>query len=89
MMSCREIVQLASEGLDHPLSLRQRIALRLHVSMCSACARYRRQLRALDRIFRAACTASGRAKPGAAAGAVAPRLSAAKREELRRRLGSG
>lgn len=52
MFSCREAVRLASEALDHPLTLRRRIELRVHLAMCDACRSYRRQVGALDRLVR-------------------------------------
>ena len=51
MISCKEVARLVSEGLDRELPLRRRIGLRFHLMMCSACARYRRQIEALERII--------------------------------------
>ena len=34
MLNCKETTRFISEGLDHRLSLWQRINLRLHVMMC-------------------------------------------------------
>jgi len=51
-LSCKEASRLISEGMDRRLSFPERIALRLHVSVCDACSRFTRQLaflrRALD-----------------------------------------
>lgn len=52
LFSCREAVRLASEALDHPLGLRRRMELRVHLAMCSACRAYRRQIGLLDRLVR-------------------------------------
>ena len=38
---------MQSEALDHPLSFRQRIGLRIHLFLCKWCNRYGRQLRFL------------------------------------------
>ncbi len=46
MMSCREVIVLANDHLDHRLSMGQRIGLRMHLAMCQHCRRYLRQLRA-------------------------------------------
>lgn len=50
MLSCREATRLLSEGLDRELPLRQRVSLRLHVMMCSACRAYGRQIEALSQL---------------------------------------
>lgn len=47
MPSCRDISQLFSDGLDRNLPLRQRLSIRLHVSMCGFCRRYEKQLHLL------------------------------------------
>lgn len=47
MPSCRDISALVSEGMDRRLPLMKRISIRLHVSMCSLCRRYVKQLHLL------------------------------------------
>ena len=42
-MHCRKATQLISEGMDRPLTRRERVALRFHLMLCTACKRYRRQ----------------------------------------------
>jgi predicted anti-sigma-YlaC factor YlaD len=37
MMSCKQMTYLMSQQLDRELSARERMALRLHVMMCSGC----------------------------------------------------
>jgi len=37
---CREASRLQSEALDQPLSLPQRLGLRLHLLICKWCRRY-------------------------------------------------
>ncbi len=44
IFSCKESVRLASESLDHDLSLGRRLALRFHLLLCPPCARYQRHL---------------------------------------------
>jgi hypothetical protein len=46
-MSCDQASRLLSDGQDQPLCLTERTALRLHLYICRACRRYRRQLRIL------------------------------------------
>lgn len=52
VFSCREAVHLANQALEVPLSWRKRWELRVHLAMCQACRRYRRQMSALDRLIR-------------------------------------
>lgn len=51
MLNCKDATRLISEGLDHRLSIWQRINLRLHVMMCKACNAYKRQIEGLQRVF--------------------------------------
>ena len=44
MRSCKEISILISESLDRQLPLHQRIAIRIHLLMCTFCSRYRQQV---------------------------------------------
>ncbi|BCX81926.1 hypothetical protein MIT9_P1508 [Methylomarinovum caldicuralii] len=53
MLNCEQAARLASEGLDRPLTLKERLALRFHTLMCRGCRRYRRHLEILRRISRA------------------------------------
>lgn len=47
--SCKDIAELISQSMDTRLPLRKRLAIRLHVSMCSLCRRYERQLQLMRR----------------------------------------
>jgi len=48
MLKCQHLVEKADALVDGtPISLRERLALRLHLMMCHHCRRYVRQLRAL------------------------------------------
>ena len=47
MMSCKEASQLVSESLDHKLPLHKLVGLKMHLTMCSMCRRFARQLRIL------------------------------------------
>ena len=44
MLTCKEVTRLASEKLDRPLSLRERIEFRMHLMMCVACTRFDTQM---------------------------------------------
>ena len=52
MLSCREATKMMSDGLDRRLTRWQRLQLRLHVTMCSACRAYRHQLQRLHALLR-------------------------------------
>jgi len=45
VLRCRDVPERASELLDGSLPLRARLALRLHLAMCSMCRRYLDQMR--------------------------------------------
>ena len=42
--NCREAVRAQSEALDHPLPLRKRLGLWLHLLICKWCRRYGKQI---------------------------------------------
>ncbi|WP_049722358.1 zf-HC2 domain-containing protein [Gilvimarinus polysaccharolyticus] len=44
MMNCRRATRLMSESKERPLSATERMALRVHTMMCSACRRFDGQL---------------------------------------------
>lgn len=44
MINCKEASRLMSEGLDRDLDLGQRMALRLHLLVCTACSRVKAQV---------------------------------------------
>ncbi|MCZ4304750.1 zf-HC2 domain-containing protein [Zoogloeaceae bacterium G21618-S1] len=44
MLSCKQVTRLASEKLDRPLSLRERLSFRMHLMMCAACSRFDGQM---------------------------------------------
>lgn len=44
MLSCRDASRLTSQALDKPLSLRERLSLRLHLFICLGCQVFARQL---------------------------------------------
>lgn len=49
MLNCREVVEDADGWIAGELPWRQRLAMRLHLSMCRRCRRYTRQLKMLIR----------------------------------------
>ncbi|GEK49396.1 zf-HC2 domain-containing protein [Vreelandella venusta] len=50
MLMCREATRLMSLKQDRTLTFRERTALRLHLSMCSACRACARQFDLLHKI---------------------------------------
>lgn len=44
MLDCKHASRLVSQSMERPLSLRERLGLRLHLLLCRACARFSRQL---------------------------------------------
>jgi predicted anti-sigma-YlaC factor YlaD len=46
MLTCQGVAECASDHLDHALTLRQRLAVEFHLSLCSNCRAYMAQLRA-------------------------------------------
>ena len=77
MLSCKRVAQLASESLDRPLTLQERLSLRFHLLFCKFCSRYVRQLKFLQR----ACARADEAYSGSGAG-----LTEDARERIRDRL---
>lgn len=51
-MSCKEATRHISQMQDRPLSLRERVLLRLHLLVCVACSRFERQVRLLRMAMR-------------------------------------
>jgi len=51
MLSCKETAMLASRGLVEKLPFRKRMAIRLHLFLCSACRETRRQMEFLQGLF--------------------------------------
>jgi hypothetical protein len=49
--TCGVVSQKVSESMDHPLSLPDRIRVRLHLMGCALCARYEKQLLAMRRML--------------------------------------
>jgi hypothetical protein len=47
--ACAKAARLISAAQDRPLSLTERVALRLHLAICDGCTQYDRQVRFLRR----------------------------------------
>ena len=54
MLTCKEVSMLVSESFDRELALRERMAMRMHLAMCSLCRTYSRQVALLRSILKGA-----------------------------------
>ncbi|HAF01156.1 MAG TPA: hypothetical protein DCO68_06650 [Methylophilaceae bacterium] len=52
MLNCKQTSQLVSQSLDRNLTLRERLAVRLHLLICKYCRRFQRQLHAMRKAFK-------------------------------------
>ncbi|GAA3528880.1 zf-HC2 domain-containing protein [Zobellella aerophila] len=52
MLNCHKATRLMSEAQDRPLTLNEKLALKVHTLMCSACSNFEKQLPALRRMAR-------------------------------------
>lgn len=54
MMNCHEATRLMSESQERPLSMTERMSLKMHLMMCTGCANFKDQmgtLRVMTRNF--------------------------------------
>lgn len=51
-VTCREASELLSQSQDRPLSIRERLRLRFHLTICDACTRFSHQLAFLREAMR-------------------------------------
>ena len=51
-LTCKEASRLISQSMDRKLTVAQRSALRLHLSVCEACSRFGAQLSSLRAAMR-------------------------------------
>jgi hypothetical protein len=80
LFSCRAASRLASEARDHPLVLRQRLALRMHMAICATCRAYERHIILIDHLFQQ------RARRGTPDFTTSAGLAEDVRERIRARL---
>ena len=77
-LNCKAAVRLQSEALDHQLSFRQRLGLRLHLVLCKWCRRYGKQI--------AFVRHAAHSHPDEMAKTVPQQLSGEARERLREKI---
>ncbi|QMV13318.1 zf-HC2 domain-containing protein [Vibrio spartinae] len=54
MMNCKQATRLLSERMERTLTTKEKLALRLHTSMCSSCRRFGKQMddiRSLSKVY--------------------------------------
>lgn len=44
MLNCKQNSELLSQSLDRPVSLQERVAMRMHLIMCRGCRNFEKQL---------------------------------------------
>jgi hypothetical protein len=44
LLNCDEVTSLCSAELERPLSMWERMSLKMHLMMCKGCSNYRRQM---------------------------------------------
>lgn len=47
MLNCNEVTNLCSDELERPLSVWERLKLKMHLMMCKGCSNYRTQMSAI------------------------------------------
>jgi predicted anti-sigma-YlaC factor YlaD len=53
MMNCKQATQLLSEKMDRPLTTKEKLALKMHTTICSACRQFGLQMIDLRKISKA------------------------------------
>jgi len=59
MLNCKEVTELCSVEMERPLRLREKMALGVHLWMCTGCTNYRQQVKTMREVAQA--YAAGRA----------------------------
>lgn len=44
MLNCKQNSELLSQAMDRPITMREKIAMRMHLMMCSGCRNFEKQL---------------------------------------------
>jgi hypothetical protein len=80
MVTCRETTELASRAMDERLPFADRVAMRMHLAICTNCAHFNRQLQQMRFLFRSE-TGDASGEPG-----LAPEARERIEAELRKKL---
>ncbi len=52
MTTCKETTELASRAQDEHLNFGERLALRMHLAICTNCARFAQQIQDMRKVLR-------------------------------------
>lgn len=52
MLNCKNVTRLFSEEQERPLTLKERMSLKMHVMMCSGCRNFGQQMHTLRQVAR-------------------------------------
>jgi len=77
--ACRETVAMISESMEHPLSLRKRLLVKVHLWICMWCQWYMEHLKTIRETLRTQSSAPPETN-------FAPPLSTDAKERMKRRL---
>ena len=47
MLSCKQVTQIVSQGLDRELGFSERVRLRVHLAICDGCTNFSKQMQLL------------------------------------------
>lgn len=53
MLNCQQVTRLYSASQERPLTLQERMSLKMHVMMCSGCRNFGKQMLTLRHVARA------------------------------------
>jgi len=79
--ACKEVTRMASDVMEHNISLQRRIEYKLHLMICSWCMRYVQQLETMREVAH-----QHTAKMGTGAAPPASQLSGDARERMKQAL---
>ncbi|MBI5891681.1 MAG: zf-HC2 domain-containing protein [Nitrosomonadales bacterium] len=52
MLDCKHNAELLSQSYDRPITLRERMAMRMHLMMCKGCRNFEKQLAFIRKVAR-------------------------------------
>ncbi len=52
MLNCKQNSELLSQSLDRPVTLREKVAMRMHLMMCRGCRNFEKQLNFIHKAAR-------------------------------------
>lgn len=47
MDKCKDVARMISDSMDRPLTLRERLRLKVHLAICNGCSNFEKQMKAL------------------------------------------